>query len=242
MLEGNNTNQIIALKNTLSDEHKNFLNNYLSNAPHWFWESLQIVQKDKNQIFIKEGLDVDTVFILIHGMVKAIEYRICGIVYDYMWFYPIKVFGAMEVLLKMEKYRTTLMTITPCTMLVVSKSKFEAWMMSDLNALNIEIEAMGRSLLEQARKERVFLFLFGNDRMIYLFSQLYEQTAKDDMCVLKLTRGQLSERAGLCIKTINRSIQKMEKSGYIGRVGNKITITKKQYLAMKEYLSHIVDD
>ncbi|MDF2803596.1 MAG: transcriptional regulator, Crp/Fnr family [Anaerocolumna sp.] len=236
-----NINKIVALQNSLTGERKDYLDKYLDNSPLWFLESMQIVRKEKNSIFIEENGEVDNVYILVDGIVKAIDYRICGIVYDYMWFYSVKVFGAMEILLKMEKYKTTLKTVTDCTMVVISKSKFEKWMLNDIHALHMEIQSMGSYLLEQARKERVFLFLQGIDRIIYLFTQIYEQHSVNNQCLLNLTRMELSERSGLSVKTINRSIRKMEESGYINRTGNKIIISDKQYAQMKEYLDPIVE-
>lgn len=236
-----NINKIVKLQNCLDKEQREYLNRYLSNAPRWFLESMQIVRKEKNSIFIQEGSEVDNVYILTEGIVRAIDYRILGIVYDYMWFYSVKVFGAMEILLKMENYKTTLMTVTPCTMLVIPKNTFEKWMLNDMNALHMEIESMGRYLLEQARKERLFLFLQGIDRIIYLFSQIYEQNGGNIQCIINLTRKDLSERSGLSIKTINRSIKKLEDDGYISRDGNKIIISNDQFLAMKKYLAPIVD-
>ena len=240
MAEESNIGRIVELQNSLPEHCREYLNRYLCNAPRWFWESVQILRRDKNSIFVQEGLDVDFVYILVEGVVKAIDYRIFGIAYDYMWFYPVKVFGSMEILLKINKYRTTLMTVTPCTLLAVSKSKFESWMMNDLQALHMEIESMGNYLLEQARKERAFLFLMGIDRVIYLFTQIYEQTLRDDQCVITLTRMELSERSGLSVKTITRCVKKMEQEGYIRRSGNKILISSQQYQIMKEYLSGIL--
>ncbi len=236
-----NINKIVALQNSLSGDKRDYLNRYLNNSPLWFLESMQIIRKEKNSIFIEENAEVDNVYILVDGIVRAIDYRICGIVYDYMWFYSVKVFGAMEILLKMKKYKTTLKTVTECTMIVISKSTFEKWMLNDINALHMEIESMGSYLLEQARKERVFLFLQGIDRIIYLFTQIYEQASEKNRCVLNLTRVELSERSGLSVKTINRSVKKMEEDGYISRSGNKIIISNKQYLVMKKYLAPIVD-
>jgi CRP/FNR family cyclic AMP-dependent transcriptional regulator len=236
-----NINKIIELQNNLSGEKREYLNRYLSSSPLWFLESMQIVHREKNSIFIEENSEVDKIYILVDGIVRAIDYRICGIVYDYMWFYAVKVFGAMEILLNMKKYKTTLKTVTECTMIMISKTTFEKWMLNDINALHMEIESMGSYLLEQARKERVFLFLQGIDRIVYLFSQIYEQSNEKNHCVLNLTRVQLSERSGLSIKTINRAIKKMEEDEFINRSGNKIIITNKQYHAMKEYLAPIVD-
>lgn len=241
MAEKENINKIVALQNSLTGEKKEYLSRYLDNSPLWFLESMQIVKKEKNSIFIEENSDVDNVYILIDGIVKAIDYRICGIVYDYMWFYSIKVFGAMEILLKMDKYKTTLKTVTDCTMIVIPKSKFEKWILNDINALHMEAESMGTYLLEQARKERVFLFLQGIDRIIYLFMQIYEQFNVENLCLISLTRVEIAERSGLSVKTINRSIKKMEECNYISRKGNKISISYNQYLTMKEYLAPIVD-
>ena len=241
MPEVGNINKVVALINSLTGERREYINRYLRNAPRWFLESMQVVQKEKNSVFIEEGTRIEYIHLLTDGVVSAIDYRILGIEYDYMSFHPIKVFGAMEVLLKINEYKTTLMTATPCTMLVVPRSKFESWMFNDMNALHMEIEDMGISLLEQARKERVFLFLQGMDRLIYLFIQIYEQSKNNDDILIARTRKELSERSGLSIKTINRSISKMEECGYITRNGNKMRVSREQYLAMKEYLSPTVE-
>lgn len=236
-----NLKKIVELQNSLTGEKQEYLNRYLQNSPLWFLESMHVVHKEKDSIFITENAEVDYVYILVDGIVKAIDYRICGIVYDYMWFYAVEVFGTMEILLNMKRYKTTLKTVTDCTMIVISKSKFKKWMLNDIQALHMEIETIGGNLLEQARKERVFLFLQGMDRIIYLFTQIFEKASEKNRCVLNLTRVELSERSGLSVKTINRSIKKMTEEGFISRDGNKIIITHKQYLTMKKYLAPIVD-
>lgn len=229
--------EVIDLINSLQGNEKEYLNKYLENAPMWILDSFRIVHMEKDYVFIKEKTDVDTVYLLVNGIVKAIDYRIFGIAYDYMWFYPIKVFGVMEILLDLEKYMSTLITVTPCTMMVISKKKFEDWMRNDINALFLETKSMGTYLLEQARKERIFLFAQGIDRVTLLFIHLYEKISDNNQCVLKITRQEIADRSGLSIKTINRAIKTMTEKGYISRDKNKIIILENQYLKMKEYIS-----
>lgn len=236
-----NIDKLVALKNAMRGEEKDYLNKYLLNAPMWILDSFQIVNMEKNHVFIRENSEVDMVYILVEGIVKAIDYRIFGIKYDYMRFYPVKVFGTMEILLEFERYMTTLITVTPCKMLVISKNKFEEWIKKDINALLLESKTLCAYLLEQARRERVFLFVHGIDRIILLFIEFYEQMAQNKKCILKLTRQDIADCSGLSIKTINRSVKKMQEEGYIGREGNSIIISEKQYLKMKEYISPIVD-
>ena len=236
-----NLNRIMELQKSLQPEQKEYLNRYLSNAPRWVLESMQVVRKEKHTVFIEENTTADNVYILAEGIVRAIDYRIQGVAYDYSWFYAVEVFGAMEVFFKIAKYMTTLMTVTPCTMLVISKSNYERWIWDDKNALQIEIQSMGAYMLEQNRKDRVFLFLQGMDRIIYMFVKIYEQKKRDDIVFINMSRQELAERSGFSIKTVNRSVKKMEEDGFIGRDGRKIVISKEQYRKMKEYLEPIVE-
>ena len=236
-----NIDKVASLKNCAQGKEKEYLEQYLANAPTWLLDSFQVVNMKKGHVFIKENTEVDTIYILVEGIVKAIDYRIFGIAYDYMRFYPVKVFGSMEILLDFEKYRTTLITVTPCKILVIPRGKFEEWMRKDINTLLLETKTLGTYLLEQARKERVFLFVQGFDRVILLFMQFYEQLAENKKCVLKLTRQDIADCTGLSIKTINRSVKTMKEEGYIEREGNTIIISEKQYFMMRAYISPIVE-
>lgn len=238
----NNIEKLVALQNTLKGSDKEYLEKYFKNAPMWLLDSFKIVRMEKDHVFIREKTEVDTVYVLVEGIVKALDYRIFGIVYNYMWFYPIKTFGSMEILLDLQNYMTTLTTVTPCTMLVISKDKFEKWMRNDINTVLLETKSMGSYLLEQARKERIFLFSQGVDRVILLFMHLYEKMAENGKCILKFTRQDIADQSGLSIKTINRSIKKIEEEGYISREGNKIIILESQYKMMQDYITDKVEE
>lgn len=57
--------------------HKSeYLNNYLSNAPYWLIESLCVVKKPKDKLIVEENAKADTIYILVDGTVRAVDYRI----------------------------------------------------------------------------------------------------------------------------------------------------------------------
>jgi CRP/FNR family cyclic AMP-dependent transcriptional regulator len=153
-----------------------------------------------------------------------------------MWFYPVISFGGMEVLLDLEDYQTTLSTMTTCTMLVIPRTVFEQWIKNDNKALSMEVKSMGSLLLEEVKKERIFLFMPAFDRVVYLLTQIYEQTAENKICTIKLTHQDLADRTGLSLKTINRSLKELELEAHIGRIGNKIVINESQYSYMKRLM------
>jgi CRP/FNR family cyclic AMP-dependent transcriptional regulator len=227
---------LLDLMKQLQGTSKEYLSNYLSNAPSWLLEYIQITKVKKDTIFIREETKVESIYILVEGIVKAIDYRFLGNSYDYMWFYPVISFGGMEVLLDLDQFQTTLSTMTPCTMLVISKNLFEKWVKSDINALSMEVKSMGSFLLEEVKRERVFLFMSGFDRVVYMLTQIYEQTSENNICTIKLTHQDLADRTGLSLKTINRSLKELELGLSIGRIGNRLIIDDIQYKKMKDML------
>lgn len=235
-------NKVVELINELHTKERDYLNNYLVNAPKWLLEAFQIVHMKKGTTFIHENAYVDTVYILVEGIVKATDYRVQEIEYDYARFYPVEVFGAMEFLMRYEKYQTTLITETDCRFLRISKDLFEKWMLTDIHAVLEQVRAMSVYLLEQLRKERLFLFLQGEERLFLFFMQIYQKSAQHKICKIRLTRKEISNSTGLCIKTINRRVKKMETEGYISREGRIIVINEEQFLRIKAVVSEKIDE
>ena len=236
-----NMNRVSEIIKNLEPEQADYLSRYLRNAPYYVLESMQIVKKDKNTVFIEENTPSDTIYILAKGVVRAVDYRIKGVAYDYMWFHAVKVFGSMETFFNLPTYKTTLMTVTPCTMLVLTKKNFERWIWDDKNALKMDIEQTGGYLLEQNLSGRIFLFLQGMDRIVYMFVHAFEQEGSEKLLIIEESRQELAERSGFSVKTVNRSIKKMEEEGYIGRKGRKIIVNREHYEKMKEYLDPIME-
>lgn len=225
----------------IPEKYKQYFENYMKTAPDSLIKKMKNEIIPKNTIFIRENDKVDTIYILLDGSVRAVDYRMHGIAYEFMRFEPVKAFGVMEIILKIPKYRTTLITETECKMLVCPAKNFAKWILNDLNSLKIEMESIGNYLLEEDRQNRMFLFLQGRERLFVLFMQYYEKSNKKEKCFVRLTRNELSDRTGISIRTINRSIKKMEEEGFICKINSKISITKEQYEKMVNYISGKID-
>ena len=224
------------LYSQLPDATAEYLKQFFLTAPDWIMSSLKLLKLKKDHIFVREGDSVDTIHLLVLGIVKAIDYRFYGNIYDYMWFYPFTSFGGMEVLLEQSFYQTTLSTVTPCTILVIPRGLFEQWINNDIRVLKMEAKVMGTFLLDEVKRERIFLFMQGSDRLIYTLMHIYEHTASQKSCIIKLTQQNLADSTGLSVKTISRSLRELEQSGYLMRSGNQILISDAQYQQMRSFL------
>ena len=84
---------------------------YFRTAPMWLMDTFVVEELEKGTIFVQEGEPADTVFLIGKGLIKATDYRIYGINYDFTVFDKVYAFGGMEVIIDLDKYQTTLQTV-----------------------------------------------------------------------------------------------------------------------------------
>ena len=226
----------------IDEERKKQFKEYFKTLPVWIIESFCVEKIEKGKIFIREGEPVEMVYFICKGIIKATDYRIYGISFDFMLFTKVYAFGGMEIIMRDEKYRTSLQTVTDCTVLKIPRAEFKLWMESDIRALSHEAKLMGEYLLEQSRNVRAFLFLQGTDRLSMLLKNRYEKYAQKGILRLKSDRNELSDYTGLSTKTIIRSVKKLKESGLITEEKNQIIINKAQYIRIKKQLAKILAD
>lgn len=228
------------LKNVDRERQEQF-QEYFKSAPLWLFDSLQIDELKKGEIFVREGEPADTIFFVGRGIIEAIDYRVYGISYDYMQFDKLYAFGGMEFVMDLDVYKTTLRTITDCTVVKLSRAKFENWMYSDIRAMKYEAKLVGEYLLREGRNSRIFLFLQGSDRLAMLFVDRFERYGKNGTLNIKESRQSLADETGLCVKSISRSVRKFLEEDLIMKEGNKIVINEEQYRRLKKIVSLKID-
>lgn len=228
------------LKSVDQNRQEQFLE-YFKTAPLWLLESFRIEEMEKNTVFIRENDPVDYVYFVGKGIIEAIEYRFYGITYEFMRFDKVYAMGGMEFIMDLDTYKTTLRTVTRCTMVKLPWAAFEKWMRSDIEALKHEACLVGEYLLEQGRKGRALLFLQGSDRLAMLFVERYERYAKNGVLQVRGGQQSLSNATGLCLKTINRAIKKFAEQGLITKEGTRISVDAQQYGKLKEIIAAVVD-
>ena len=225
----------------LNKESHMYLEKFLKNAPMWLLEEFHEVNISKDIEFVSENDPANTVYILLTGVVKATDIRVFPVVYDFIRFYPIEIFGAMEFLLREDTYRTTLITVTNCKFLKLSIEQFSKWVLNDINAMKMFTEAMTRYLLDQCRKERLYLFLQGEERVLLFLSDIYEKNGLADEIVINISRNDLAKGTALSVRTVNRTIKELIKEGFLVKKGRKLILPFEKYQEIKKRLSDKVD-
>ena len=213
---------------------------HFATAPQWLLDQISIVEFPADTIFIREGMPAHEIFVVASGSVKAIEYRVLGVQYDFIQFTKVYAMGGMEVLMDLDRYRTTLKTIEPCLAIRIPREAFSRWLSKDIAALKYESKLMGEYLLEQGRLAREYMFLPGPERLAKLLVRKYDEQSKNGVLIVSSNRQHLSNETGFGIKTVNRAIKSLTDGGYITKEDRTIVINQEQYCSLKRLISMIV--
>ena len=82
----------------------------------------------------------------------------------------------------------------------------------------------------------------GRERLMLYLIRKYERHGRaDHTCSLKQTRSQMAEEIGFSIKTMDRSIKKLEEDGMLRLEKGKIQVDQSGYLEMKEYIEQCIE-
>lgn len=213
----------------LDEDRRVYLEEYFKTAPAWLMNAIQVIKIRKEQTFISEGEEADRIYILLRGKVVGIDYRVKEVAYGYLKFKPIEVFGAMEIMLKMDKYKTTLQTLENCLFLRIDRETFAKWINNDMNAYRMQVEKTGRYLLEEARKERLYVLIQGVERIYLALYELYQIYAHNGVCNIYVSRKDFTQITGVSERTVTRTITDLANRGYLSKDGWKLVITKEQH-------------
>jgi len=241
MLDNRSLHQVLPFLKEIDKGRREQFETYFSTAPAWLMDSFRIVELDKNMMFIREGAPADTIYFVGKGMVKATDYRVYGIAFDFTRLEGTYAMGGMEVLMDIDTYLTTIQTIVPTTMLSIPRDKFARWLKSDIKALKQEAKNVTGYLYEQGQRSRAYLFLQGSDRLALLLVDMYKKYARNNLLNINSTRQELADSSGLCVKTVSRAMKKFAENNWICRTGNRFTMTRDQFKQLQAMVSKLIE-
>lgn len=234
-------NEFLEVIEKLPEKKKKILQDMFKNAPYWLMEEIHVRNFPRKKVFVTSGEPADRIYILLEGKVKATELQRYEYVYDYTLFEPIHVLGEMEFYAGLENYISTLVTTAPSLLLEIRRDFYIKWMMADTSTLLDRVQNMLQDLLSQSKKERIFVFLTGIQRMYYLLVKMYREYAKDGLLEIRNTKEELANRAGIDIRTVNRAIKKMIEDGLLTKDGWSLMVNQSQYEEMNRILQTMID-
>lgn len=189
--------------------------------------------------FVTSKEEVNKIWILLLGKVKALEEYTTGDIYIFQKFDAPEVFGEMEALAEIPNYRASLIAETKCIFITLPVIFYLRFLKENSEFLYKRTQATLKRVLDEERDNRIYLMLKGIDRIKLYFIQHYKLSESEEICILKTTRQQIADETGYSIKTVNRVLKKLKEQSFLNVVGQKILITENQYISMIDSIEEI---
>lgn len=215
-------------------EKRAFLETIFQNCTDEVRYYMRLMEIGAEQTLVSAGEKCSNIYIILTGKVTGIEWPMYGRAYPFRDYGPGDFFGEIECFAGLYHYRISVVTITKCEVLIIPAVFYMDWMQIDVDALYLRTQENMRRLIAQTAEARKYLFIEARERlMLYLIRKYEQKMPVQKMLVLKIGREQMSDEIGISVRTLNRSIKKLEESRLIQIQKGKVMITEDSCLQMK---------
>lgn len=226
--------QVIA---RLGGERRQYLNDFFEDCPEELVRTIQYEKISKGKSILQAGMDCSYVWGIISGEISVTDIQMLGDVYSFVESsgFSIVIIGDYEPFAGLTEFQNTIYAVTECDALRIPTAGYMRWMRRDGKALFMRAQIFAKTLAQEISNERKYLLLNGRDRLVLYLTQAYAKWEGEGEYVLKKTQAQLAQRIGMNVRTVQRSIQKLETDGLVSCLGSKLCISKEQYERLEAY-------
>lgn len=156
---------------------------------------------------------------------------------------PIDFVGEVTILAGMERTSVTIETLTETTVIYFHRRDFEKWIEEDNHFLRLVARKVAFKLYRSSYNHGARLFY---PPQFILLDYVLKYAAAEDIektgqVTVKKTRQELYEECGITVKTLNRTIKKLEEDGIVTMYKGKMAMTLEQYRLGQRQIHHYVE-
>lgn len=230
--------QFLEELNKVKDNKRGYLNKVFKYMPEAIIRATTHKYVKKDEFIIRAGEPCDTVYVILKGSIVGLDYQKLGKVYYFMDFAKMYIIGDFEIFAEDEEYHVSIRAASDCELLAIPSSLYWKWIKHDENALLLRMQNVMSILTSEKASDRKYMFMSCKERLMkYLITSYANKKGNMEGTIrINRTQTQLSERVGYNVRSVQRSIQALEKEELIGVENGKITITEEQYDKMCDVL------
>lgn len=219
------------------------LEEYLRNMPEELKHRYTIRVYPPGTIIHQKDFKLDYFGLIAKGEHRVINEFQNGNVFMIEKNEPIDFVGEVTILAGMERTSVTIETLTETTVIYFRRKDFEEWIEKDIHFLRLVARKVAYKLYRSSYNRGARLFYPPQFILLdYILKySAAEQIEKTGSVTIRKTRQELYEECGVTVKTLNRTIKKLEEDGIVTMHRGKMTLTLEQYRLGQQQIHHYVD-
>lgn len=215
------------VKEWVDDDVFHSLKQFFAFCPQTVMDSMRLVKFKKNHNLISTYQDSKYVYVLLQGVLQAIEERVVDIPYSFTDVTPFDIVGDYELFTGMEGHYVTLKTMTPATCLQLPAAMYLYWIRKDADALFLRTQMLMKDLSVQTQQQRQYLFMNNRTRlMLYLHRRALAQGSDR---TLPDTRERIAAQIGCSVRSLNRILHAMAEQDMLSITHGKLHLSTHQH-------------
>lgn len=227
---------------TLSDLEKEVpeLKDYTKNMPEDIRRRCRVRVHPAGTLIHQKDTELDYFGIIATGENRVINELENGNVYMIESNRAIDFIGEVTILAGMPKTSVTIEAVTDTVAAYISRKDAEYWFSQDMNILSRTASHVAYKLYRSSYHNGTKLFYPPSYLLLdytVKYARLY-RVQPGKTVVLSKTRTVLQEETGINVKTLNRTISRLSKEGFISLEKGKITMDYEQYEKSMEWLEY----
>lgn len=219
----------------MNQEQFKYINDFFKDCPEEIMQTVQYVKISEGQAILQEGMPCNYVWVVIEGELNGTDIQLPGNVYSFYEHSGINIIGDYEPFAGLAEFQKTIYAVTVCKAFRIPSSIYMNWMRHDHNALFMRAQALAQTLAKEISNERKYLLMNAKDRLILYLLKVYDKWECGGNCILKKTQSQLAQNVGMNIRTVQRSIKRLEEEEFLTCHSGKIHISRQQYEKLRKY-------
>ena len=229
--------QLYELITKINRDRSQYLKELFKYVPEAVAKEIAYAEIKKDEYIIKAGEDCDTVYFLLKGDVKGVDYLQDGRIYSFLDFSRMYIVGDFELFSGEFKSIISVLAADECKVLKLSAKSYMRWIQCDENALMLRLEAILKVLIMETKGDRENMVRGCTERLVNYLVKYYEREYTSSYLNVKvdLTQTEIADRIGFNVRSVQRSINALEKDGLISIVKGKIVVSAEQCFMLKEY-------
>lgn len=229
--------QILELIEKTEPDRNRYLKELFDYMPDGIVEELIYEEVKSGRYILRAGMPSDMVYIILSGKIMGVDHQRMGRVYYFMDFTKMYIIGDFEIFADISEYCVSICAAKDCKLLKIPAGAYMNWIRHDENALFLRMKNIMATLTSERIVDREYIFMNCKERLVDYLVKSYENGQTDNQGrhrVMK-TQAELADRIGYNVRSIQRSIASLEKEERISNANGKITLTKEQFLRLKQY-------